>query len=103
MVEKKAKVNASALFVILVLTLIFTMPFVYGGVFEFINSIGDWITGRAVSQSAALNISIASNTPTITNVSQIATQSIVEAGLFGVIFNFTANDIDGTADLNDAS
>lgn len=103
MAEKKGKVDVGVLSVILILTLLFTIPFVYGGFSDIIKDIGNWITGRAVQQSAALNISVASDPPTIVNVTQIGTQSIVEAGLFGVIFNFTANDIDGTSDINSST
>ncbi len=69
-------------------------------------SFSNWfntITGRAVSQSVSLNISISNTAPTVTSVTAIAAQNPTEDSVTTIYLNFTANDTDGFNNLKDAS
>jgi len=57
------------------------------------------ITGRVTSGTASINISVGAS-PSITTVSTLAAQDVSENTVKYVVFNFTAYDGDGAADLN---
>ncbi len=66
----------------------------------------DWfskITGRATTGTSTVSITIANSGPTIVNVSNIDAVTLTEGLGFNVSFNFTAGDIDGSADLDNAT
>src|SRR3989344_7481401 len=57
------------------------------------------ITGRVTSGTASINISVGAS-PSITTLSTLAAQDVSENTVKYVVFNFTAYDGDGAADLN---
>jgi hypothetical protein len=60
------------------------------------------ITGRATSGSTIINITVGAN-PTIVTVSTLPAQDVSEDTVKFLVFNFTASDADGVADLNPAT
>ncbi len=66
----------------------------------------DWwgnITGKATSDTAALNITVGNNAPIISNVQFISAQTPSESGVRTVVFNFNVTDADGVENINDSS
>jgi hypothetical protein len=60
------------------------------------------ITGRATSGATSINITVGAS-PTIISVSSLPAQDVSEDNVKFLIFNFTASDADGAADLNPAT
>jgi hypothetical protein len=74
-------------------------PFVFAG-------FGEWfgkITGWASSDSAAINVTLGNNAPTIPWVEGISGQTITESGNTVVYIAFNVTDIDLVTTLNDSS
>jgi len=66
----------------------------------------DWwgnITGKAISDTAALNITVGNNAPTITAIDFISAQTPSESGTKTVTFNFNVTDADGVENIDDAT
>ena len=61
------------------------------------------ITGKATSDTTALNITIGNSAPTIPFVQAISAQDPVIGSTRSITFNFTAQDTDGVANLNDST
>lgn len=67
---------------------------------------GDWwdkITGRATSGNIDFNISVTAIAPVVYNVTFIPSQSITIDDMTRLAINFSVNDSDGVANLNDTS
>ncbi len=66
----------------------------------------DWfgnITGRAVSDTTTLSITVGNNVPTVSAVQAISSQTPSEVGIKTVTFNFNVTDADGVVNINDSS
>jgi len=67
----------------------------------------DWlkktITGKDISDTASVNISISNIAPQIIFVDSIPAQSVTENGVKYIYINFTAYDANGASDLDDSS
>src|SRR3989344_3206012 len=68
---------------------------------DWINNVRAGITGRAVSQSVSINVSVGNTAPQVTAVTVIAAQDATENYFTNVTLNFTAYDPDGFSNLND--
>jgi len=77
---------------------LFTISFASAGVLDWVNK----ITGRATTDTTALNLTIGNTAPTITVVSVVAATDPLEDTLRTIVINFTANDADGAGDLDTA-
>lgn len=64
---------------------------------------GGGITGFATSQNVNINITVGNNAPYIYNVSSVSSAAVSEGTTSAFTFTFTAADIDGVTNLNDAS
>ncbi|MBI2148252.1 hypothetical protein HYU23_01090 [Candidatus Woesearchaeota archaeon] len=84
-------------FFIFILTVLLIIPIVSAGFFDF--NFFDFITGRATTQTTTVNITIANTAPIVINVTTIAAQSITEAGITNVSFDYVAADPDGAGTL----
>src|SRR3989339_769822 len=89
-------VKRSGLFLVGILIL---SSFASAGLFEWFGN----ITGKATSGTAALNITVGNNAPTISGITFISAQTPTESGAKTVIFNFNVTDADGASNLNDSA
>jgi len=89
-------VKRSGLFLVGILVL---SSFASAGLFEWFGN----ITGKATSGTAALNITVGNNAPTISGITFISAQTPTESGAKTVIFNFNVTDADGASNLNDSA
>ncbi len=85
------------LFMIVIVGIIIT-TFVSAGIFDFFKS--PKITGKATSGTASLNITIGNTAPTVTIVNAISSQNPTESSTKAITFNYTANDVDGSSNIN---
>ena len=69
----------------------------------FLKSLRSILTGKATSQTFNLNISVGNSAPNITAVYIGSSQSPSEGGVRNIQFYFTANDTDGSANIDTAS
>lgn len=88
-----------AVFLAIVLVLVI-IPLTSAGFFS--DFFGN-LTGKAVSDTTSLNITVGNSPPTITFVEVIPNQEPVESGFNTTIFNFTATDTDGGSTIDGAS
>ena len=61
------------------------------------------ITGKATSGTASVNITLGNTAPTVPFVSAIAAQDPTIGGTTNITFNYTASDIDGMSNINNAT
>jgi hypothetical protein len=61
------------------------------------------VTGRATSDTTSLNITVGNSAPTIPVVQTIAAQNPTDGTTKSITFNFTAEDSDGAANLDDST
>jgi len=76
------------------------LPLMSAGFFDNIYS---KITGRATSDTTAVNITIGNSAPTITWVQSIAAQNPTDDTTTSITFNFTVTDTDGSPNINTTS
>jgi len=93
--HKKSILYGAIVFLLLILLINFSTA----GFVEWFNK----ITGKATSGTTAPNITIINSAPEIHNVSDIAAVTLTEGLGFNISFNFTASDIDGSGDLDNAT
>ena len=86
-----------------ILLVLLTIPIVSAGFLDFFKDANNLITGRAISNTTSLNITIGNTNPVVDFVSPIPSQSVRQASRTIVTFSFTATDTDGVANLNDTS
>src|SRR3972149_8785737 len=92
---KKRSVNFGLFFVVIVILML--IPVSSANIFsDFFGK----ITGRATSDTTALNITVGNSAPTISLVEAIADTDPVIGSTRAIIFNFTATDSDGAGNIN---
>ena len=92
---KKRSVNFGLFFVVIVILML--IPVSSANIFsDFFGK----ITGRATSDTTALNITVGNSAPTISLVEAIAAKDPVIGSTRAIIFNFTATDSDGAGNIN---
>jgi len=83
-----------------IMILVLLVGFVSAG---FLGDLYNQITGKATSGTASLNVTIGNTVPSIIFVEPIAAITPNESGVNYTVFNFTALDPDGVANLDDLS
>jgi hypothetical protein len=91
----------SEITIILTIALIFIIPFISAGIF---GNAWDKITGKATSANVLLNISVTNGPPTIYNITGLSAITLIDGpSPTFVTINFSVNDSDGAANLNNAT
>jgi hypothetical protein len=101
--EKRVVVDLKKYFYIILLSFLIFVPFAYAGFLDdLLKDARDWITGKAVYNETALNITISNTAPALIWVSNasIAAQSVSESSKSPVNFSFVVMDADGYSNLN---
>ncbi len=87
-------VKRSSLFLVGILVL---SSFASAGLFDWFGN----ITGKATSDTTAMNITVGNNAPTISNVAFVSAQTPTESGTKTVTVVFNVTDADGVENIND--
>jgi len=83
--------------IILGLLLILSISFISAG---FFGDIYDKVTGRATSDTTALNVTIGNSAPSIDWVESISPKNPTDDSTTSITFNFTATDTDGATNID---